>query len=87
MEFKNFTKKIHCRVIPMTRDKLVWLDEKMASDDEYCVVINKHHFCAGDHYDDFLCLEAGNLAELSDRILQELYARGFSTTIFNSRWR
>lgn len=26
MEFKNFTKKIHCRVIPMTRDKLVWLN-------------------------------------------------------------
>lgn len=79
MEFKNFTEQIRCRVVPMTYGKLVWLDEKVVDDDEYCTVINNRHFDAGECYDDFLYLEAKNLAELSGEILQKLYARGFST--------
>ena len=79
MEFKNFTKQIRCRVVPMTYGTLVWLDEKVVDDDEYCTVINNRHFDAGEQYDDFLYLEAEDLAELSGKILQELYARGFST--------
>ena len=35
--FKNFTEKIRCRVIPITRDRRVWLDEKIVDDDLYCV--------------------------------------------------
>ena len=38
--FKNFTEKISCRVIPTTRDRRVWLDEKVVDDDLYCVFMN-----------------------------------------------
>jgi hypothetical protein len=29
--FKNFTEKISCRVIPIARDRRVWLDKKMST--------------------------------------------------------
>ena len=78
--FKNFTEKIRCRVIPITRDRRVWLDEKIVDDDLYCVFMNGRSYELGEEYDDFLCVTADNFAELADVILRELYARGFSSS-------
>ena len=78
--FKNFTEKIRCRVIPITRDRHVWLDEKVVDDDLYCVFINGRSYELGEEYDDFLYVNADNFAELADAILRELYARGFSSS-------
>lgn len=75
--FKNFTEKIRCRVIPITRDRRVWLDEKVVDDDLYCAFINGRSYELGEEYDDFLCVTADNFVELADVILRELYARGF----------
>ena len=76
--FKNFTEKIRCRVIPITRDRRVWLDEKIVDDDLYCVFMNGRSYELGEEYDDFLCVTADNFAELADVILCELYAYLFS---------
>ena len=78
--FKNFTEKIRCRVIPTTHDRRVWLDEKIVDDDLYCVFINGRSYELGEEYDDFLYVNADNFAELADAILRELYARGFSSS-------
>lgn len=78
--FKNFTEKISCRVIPITSDRRVWLDEKVVDDDLYCAFINGRSYELGEEYDDFLCVTADNFAELADVILRELYARGFSSS-------
>ena len=78
--FKNFTEKIRCRVIPVTRDRRVWLDEKIVDDDLYCVFINGRSYELGEEYDDFLCVTVDSFAELADAILRELYARGFSSS-------
>ena len=78
--FKNFTEKIRCRVIPITRDRRVWLDEKVIDDDSYSVFINGRLYELGEEYDDFLYVTADSLVELADAILRELYARGFSSS-------
>ena len=52
--FKNFTEKIRCRVIPITRDRRVWLDEKIVDDDLYCVFMNDRSYELGEEYYDFL---------------------------------
>ena len=52
--FKNFTEKIRCRVIPVTRDRRVWLDEQVVDDDSYCAFINGRSYELGEEYDDFL---------------------------------
>ena len=78
--FKNFTEKIRCRVIPITRDRRVWLDEKVVDDDSYCAFINGRSYELGEEYDDFLCVTVDSFAELADAILRELYARGFSSS-------
>ena len=78
--FKNFTEKIRCRVIPITHDRRVWLDEKVVDDDLYCVFMNGRSYELGEEYDDFLYVTADNFAELADVILCELYARGFSSS-------
>lgn len=78
--FKNFTEKIRCRVIPIARDRRVWLDEKVVDDDLYCAFINGRSYELGEEYDDFLCVTADSFAELADVILRELYARGFSSS-------
>ena len=49
--FKNFTEKISCRVIPITRDRRVWLDEKVVDDDSYCAFINGRSYELGEEYD------------------------------------
>ena len=77
--FKNFTEKIRCRVIPTTRDRRVWLDEKIV-DDSYCMFINGRSYELGEECDDFLCVTVDSFAELADAILRELYARGFSSS-------
>lgn len=76
--FKNFTEKIRCRVIPVARDRRVWLDEKVVDNDLYCAFINGRSYELGEKYDDFLYVTADNFVELADVILRELYARGFS---------
>ena len=78
--FKNFTEKISCRVIPITRDRHVWLDEKVVDDDSYSAFINGRSYELGEEYDDFLYVTADSLVELADAILRELYARGFSSS-------
>lgn len=78
--FKNFTEKVRCRVIPITRDRRVWLDEKVIDDDSYSVFINGRLYELGEEYDDFLYVTANSFAELADAILRELYARGFSSS-------
>ena len=78
--FKNFTEKISCRVIPIVRDRRVWLDEKVVDDDSYSAFINGRSYELGEEYDDFLCVTADSFAELADVILRELYARGFSSS-------
>lgn len=78
--FKNFTEKIRCRVIPITRDRRVWLDEKIVDDDSYSIFMNGRSYELGEEYDDFLYVAADNFAELADVILRELYARGFSSS-------
>lgn len=78
--FKNFTEKIRCRVIPITRDRRVWLDEKVVDDDLYSVFINGISYELGEEYDDFLYVTVNSFAELADAILRELYARGFSSS-------
>lgn len=78
--FKNFTEKIRCRVIPITRDRRVWLDEKVVDDDLYRAFINGRSYELGEEYDDFLCVTADSFTELADVILRELYARGFSSS-------
>ena len=78
--FKNFTGKIRCRVIPVTRDRRVWLDEKIVDDDLYCVFMNGRSYELGEEYDDFLYVTADNFTGLADAILRELYARGFSSS-------
>ena len=79
MTFKHFTEKISCRVVPGPRDRRVWLDEKVVDDETYVTVINNRLVELGEQYDDFVYIEAANLAELSDKILRQLYERGFST--------
>lgn len=79
MTFKHFTEKIYCRVVPVTSDRRVWLDEKVVDDETYVTVINNRLIELGEQYDDFVYTEATNLAELSDKILRQLYERGFST--------
>lgn len=78
--FKNFTEKIRCRVIPITRDRRVWLDEKVVDDDLYCVFMNGRSYELGEEYDDFLYVTADSFTGLADAILCELYARGFSSS-------
>ena len=78
--FKNFTEKIRCRVIPVTRDRRVWLDEKVVDNDLYCAFINGRSYELGEEYDDFLYVTADSFVELADAILRELYARGFSSS-------
>ncbi|MFC2606236.1 MAG: hypothetical protein ACFNZR_03070 [Candidatus Nanosynbacter sp.] len=78
--FKNFTEKVRCRVIPITRDRRVWLDEKVADDDLYCVFMNDRSYELGEEYDDFLYVTVDSFVELADVILRELYARGFSSS-------
>lgn len=78
--FKNFTEKIRCRVIPITRDRRVWLDEKIVDDDSYSIFMNGRSYELGEEYDDFLCVTVDSFAELADVILRELYARGFSSS-------
>lgn len=79
MTFKHFTEKIYCRVVPVNSDRQVWLDEKVVDDETYNTVINNRLIELGEQYDDFVYIEAANLAELSDKILRQLYERGFST--------
>ena len=79
MTFKHFTEKVYCRVVPVTGDRRVWLDEKVVDDETYVTVINNRLIELGEQYDDFVYIEATNLAELSDKILRQLYERGFST--------
>ena len=78
--FKNFTEKIRCRVIPITRDRRVWLDEKIVGDDSYSIFMNGRSYELGEEYDDFLYVIADNFTGLADSILRELYARGFSSS-------
>lgn len=78
--FKNFAEKIRCRVIPVTRDRRVWLDEKIVDDDPYSIFMNGRSYELGEEYDDFLCVTVDSFAELADAILRELYARGFSSS-------
>ncbi len=79
MTFKHFTGKMYCRVVPVTSDRRVWLDEKVVDDETYNTVINNRLVELGEQYDDFVYIESANLAELSDKILRQLYERGFST--------
>lgn len=78
--FKNFTEKIRCRVIPITRDRRVWLDEKIVDDDSCSIFMNGRSYELGEEYDDFLYVTVDSFAELADAILRELYARGFSSS-------
>ena len=79
--FKNFTEKISCRVIPITRDRHVWLDEKVVDDDSYCAFINGRSYELGEEYNDFLHVTADNFAELADVILRPRPLRCLSATI------
>ena len=81
-QFKNFSETIYCQVAPVTYDRRVWLERKTVSEDEICAYVNDHCFEAGESYYDFLRIEARDVAGLSDKILRELYKRGFSTKDF-----
>ena len=67
-------------MIPITRDRHVWLDKKVVDDGLYCAFINGRSYELGEEYDDFLYVTADNFAELADVILRELYTRGFSSS-------
>ncbi|QJU09532.1 hypothetical protein FBF27_03915 [Candidatus Saccharibacteria bacterium oral taxon 488] len=70
-------------MIPITRDRRVWLDEKVVDDDSYCMFMNGRSYELGEEYDDFLCVTVDSFAELADAILRELYVRGFSRQIID----
>lgn len=81
-QFKKFSEAISCQVAPVAYDRRVWLEKKTVSKDETCVYANGRHFEVGESYYEFLQIEARDVAELSDKILCELYKRGFSTRDF-----
>ena len=62
MTFKHFTEKVYCRVVPVTKDRRVWLDEKVADDELYNTAISDRFVEVGEQYDDF--------AHVSGRILR-----------------
>ncbi len=57
----------------------VYLEEKVVSQQEYCVSVGKKCYEFGETYHDFIAMTADSISHLSDKILRELYARGFST--------
>ncbi|PID31110.1 hypothetical protein CSA80_03175 [Candidatus Saccharibacteria bacterium] len=84
-KFKEFRALIDCVVIPMTDDGRVYMMERTVSEEEGCVLIRGRHYNPSEFYYDFVRLQADNVAKLSDAILRELYARGFSTTKYYVR--
>ena len=81
--FKNFTEKIRCRVIPITRDRRVWLDEKIVDDDSYSIFMNGRSYELGEEYDDFLCVTVDSFAELADVILRDCMRADFHRQTIN----
>lgn len=81
-KFRPFSEAISCVIFPVTHDRRLYLDEKVVEDEAGCVVIGKQHYDNGETYYDSLTAEVKNIAELSDFILGELYARGFSANRF-----
>lgn len=82
-DFRNFTDGISCSVFPVTHDRKVYLDEKVVSKEDCCVTIGKKLYEVGETYYDVLTVKADSMAELSDVVLRELYARGFATNSFS----
>ena len=80
-EFHSFTEAISCAIFPVTHDRRLYLDEKVVEENDVCFVRDRHYE-SGETYYDPLTAEAKNIAELSDFILRELYARGFSANRF-----
>lgn len=80
-EFRNFTERIDCSIFPVTYDRKLYLDEKMVDEGDV-VYVRGRHYESGEMYHDYLTAEVKSIAELSDVILRELYARGFSTSQF-----
>lgn len=81
-EFKNFVEMIDCDVIPITRDETIYLAERIVSEEEMCIIVGNNHYECGEPYYNFISIQAKTLAELSDKIVQELYSRGFSPRSF-----
>lgn len=80
-EFRPFTEAISCAIFPVTYDRRLYLDEKVVEENDVCFVRDRHYE-SGETYYDPLTAEVKNIAELSDVILRELYARGFSANQF-----
>ena len=80
-KFHPFSEAISCVIFPVTHDRRLYLDEKVVEENDVCFVRDRHYE-SGETYYDPLTAEAKNIAELSDFILRELYARGFSANRF-----
>lgn len=75
--FKHFQETISCQVIPVD-NRRVWLDEKVVSADEMYKIVHNRSVEAGQLYYDFPHIKADTVAELSDKMLRELYKRGMT---------
>lgn len=80
-ELKKFSEQLSCRIIPVTYDRRVYVEERVVSEEEVCVIFEDKHYDTGETYHDFLSVEAKSIAALSDCVLKELYARGFSSRL------
>ena len=80
-KFHPFSEAISCAIFPVTHDRRLYLDEKVVEENDVCFVRDRHYE-SGETYYNPLTAEVKNIAELSDFILRELYARGFSANRF-----
>ena len=80
-KFHPFSEAISCAIFPVTHDRRLYLDEKVVEENDVCFVRDRYYE-SGETYYEPLTAEVKNIAELSDFILRELYASGFSANRF-----